>query len=302
MARVPLRKSWCWACKRDVSTPLNDMCQYCGWLACWWCGSCEVHRDDDGNLVRMCRATAWARSEVTQQADHDARGEPILTALPPAADADVIGRLLHQAGIDRIYHWSPLRSARSILGLGILSPAELDRRDIKFVPHGYGSRDKAVLLWGYVALSFFPKFQMMRSWSETPVLYEVSPHVLLTSGALFVPGNSASVEFPADSIGLMVGAPWAEELLGGPGHAPPPQSEAWVPRRVPRAAIARVLVHDQDAQTDLLNWLRQHPEVRVPEIALLDPTSLLDGATRPGALGTANSGTVGERGSNRRRE
>jgi hypothetical protein len=111
---------------------------------------------------------------------------------------------------------------------------------------------------------------MMKSWSEKPVLYEVSQDVMLTSGVLFVPGNSASAEFSAASMALMVGAQTVTGLIGRHAHSLPPQSEAWVPRRIPRAAITRVLVQDESVRTHLLTWLGRHPEVRVPEIGMLD--------------------------------
>lgn len=263
------RESWCWSCKQSVSTELNEQCGYCRWLACWWCGSCEVRRDDDGTPIEMCRATAWARPDISRYTDRDARGVPILTPQLPAVDADLIASLLTRAGIDRAFHWSPGRSTKSILRRGILSPQELDERGVPFVPHFYGSREKAALLWGYAALSFYPKFQMMESWSNSPAVFEVATDVLLTSGTLFVPGNSASSDFSATDLKVKTGHSAAMGLLEAEGRGPRHQAEAWIPRRVPRAAITRVFVHDQHARTELLIWLERRPDVPAPEVRLL---------------------------------
>jgi hypothetical protein len=267
-ALVRRRDSWCWSCKKNVSTPRNEECRYCGWLACWFCGSCEVHRNEDGSPRSLCRATAWARPEISGAADVDSRGIPILTPCPPAADAQAIGSVFERAGVDRAFHWSPLRSAKSVLERGVLSPLELDRVGVPFVSHFYGSHEKAELLWGYAALSLYPKYQMMGSWSSSPSLFEIATDVLFTAGTLFVPGNSAASSFLAADLRGMTGLDAVNALTDGGGRLRP-QSEAWIPRRIPRAAIRQVFVPNEAARDELLTWLDQRPDVGTPTVALL---------------------------------
>ena len=278
------RASWCWNCKRTVRNRTHEECRHCGWLACWWCGSCEIVKDGSGEPTAICRATSWARDDLSHLADCDSRGVPILTSRPPAPEAGALASLLDAAGIVRAFHWSPARSVKSILRHGLLAPQELDDRGIGFIPHFYGSRDKAALLYGYTALSFYPKFQMMRTWSDAPVLIEVDSQALLTSGALYVPGNSAASGFTASDIRAMTGLSAMQAVVSPVSGEMAPQAEAWIPKRIPRAAIKRVLVSGSSGRDELVAGSTRTPICRRPNSASWRPRSN-DGARETWRLG-----------------
>jgi hypothetical protein len=100
------------------------------------------------------------------------------------------------------------------------------------------------------------------------VLFEVATDVLVTWGTLFVP-NSASSDFSAAELGLMTGLDGAVAIFDPDGMKVRPQSEAWIPRRIPRAAIRQVFVRDEAALTDLLSWPVQPREVQAKRIGIL---------------------------------
>ena len=85
----------------------------------------------------------------------------------------------------------------------------------------------------------------MDSWSEYPVVFELSPEVALAEATLFVPGNSASGGIVLDP-GAFRGLDALERAFV---HATGPavsQAGAWVARRVPRMAITAVYVPTDD--------------------------------------------------------
>lgn len=244
----PLRyRNVCWSCAAVVDEATNEHCAHCSWLVCW-CGGCRApyYPDPRTGQKGPCRQEVWLLADrmgdEAIEADIDFRGSPILTSQRPAQDAPGIAAEFRSGGISAVYHWTPLRGVASILRRGILSRHTLMDRAVPFVGHGYGSQDKEKLLSGYVCLSFAPKPWMMLEWSDTPVLLELAPDVLLGDGTLFIPGNSASASFSASSLASQTGLPAAEGLFLSGGVAP--QAEAWVLASVPRIGIRAIHLPD----------------------------------------------------------
>lgn len=238
-------RKWCWSCRAVVDEATNEQCAHCTWLVCW-CGACRDPGWTDSltGQIGPCRREVWFLADNdTIAVDTDFQGLPILTTQPPAAAESDIAAALRTGGVDAVYHWTPLRGVASILRWSILSRRALLERTIPFVGHGYGNQDKARLLSAYVCLSFAPKPWMMEEWSQSPVLLELVPEVLLGNGTLFVPGNSASAMFSSSSLASMIGLPAAEALfLSGRVVT---QAEAWVRASVPRVGIRAIHVADK---------------------------------------------------------
>jgi hypothetical protein len=244
----------CWNCNAVVDEGTNEHCSECRWLVCW-CGACR-HRtyEDKQGFIGPCRREVWTlvRDDIP---DFDYRGRPILTARPPGSDANSIRRLTHQAGIAAIYHWSPSRAVLNILRWGLLARPELRGRGVVFVPHSYGSAEKEQALAGYVATSLRPKLNMMATWSEAPVIWELDPEVLSTDGALFVDGNAASASLALEGILASRGSGHLRRVLDAylePGGQP----EMLIPGRIPRAAIAHIRVLDEYTASTVRSHLK----------------------------------------------
>lgn len=250
-------RKWCWNCRAVVDEATNEHCYSCNWLVCW-CGACrDWSKLDRDGLKGPCRRSAWLLASDTLP-DEDFRGQAILTAAPPSRDAAEIQRVLSKVGLTAVYHWSPLRAAKSILHLGILAREGLDARRIGYVRHNLGDTAKTKALARYVSISLRPKTGMMADWSETPVVWQLHPDVLTTSDALFLPDNAASRRLNLHTI-LESTGPTALRAALAAYQEPGRQHEILIPGRVPRAAIMRVHVADPavvDAVTRAQNAAR----------------------------------------------
>ena len=241
----------CWNCTAVVDEATNEHCGECNWLICW-CGACRLRTYVDAHGVAgACRREVWTLSDQ-EIPDIDFRDRRIVTAKPPAPDANAIRRLSRAAGVRSVFHWSPARAIPSILQLGLLARPELTDRGIAFVPHGYGSAEKQRRLSVCVALSLRPKLGMMGVWSENPVVWELDPEVLVGEGSLFIDGNSASADRPADLVLASKGAGAYQRALAAL-HLPGGQPEILIPNRIPRAAIIRIHVSDE-AMAQTTQW------------------------------------------------
>ncbi len=234
----------CWNCTAVVDEGTNEHCSECRWLVCW-CGACRKRTYVDRQGVSgACRREVWTLHDHDLP-DVDFRGRRIVTATHPASDADSVRRLSRSARITALFHWSPVRAIPSIVQWGLLARPELKDRGIPFVTHGYGSPEKERELSAYVATSLRPKLGMMGAWSDSPVIWELDPEILVGDGVLFVAGNSASAAWTADQALESKGVAALERSLaaldlGG-------QPEILVPSRIPRVAITRAHVADETA-------------------------------------------------------
>lgn len=277
--RDPTRyRNVCWNCVAAVDEGTNEHCGDCGWLVCW-CGGCRAPSFVDRRTGQRgpCRREVWLLAhrmdERSIDADKDFRGRPIFTSHKPAKDAEEVASTLRSHGIERVYHWTPLRGVSSILRRGILPRRTLAESSIAFVGHGYGGPDKEAVLFDYVSLSFAPKTWMMSEWSDDPVLLEMAPDVLLGEGTLFIPGNSASRTFSASSLKSMTGLRAAEGLFATGQLAA--QAEAWVPSFVPRVGIRAI--HVADAVLGRLASRGVEPDLARPIVvspSLFSPTGM----------------------------
>lgn len=231
----------CWNCDGFVDEATNEKCRDCRWLVCW-CGACRSPDwEGPGGRQGVCRVGAWALAGVTPVPDYDFRGRAILTAQEPGADAAKIRAITGRHNIALLFHWSPARAIESILTHGILSPAELSRRGIDYVAHGYGSREKEAFLRNYVALSLRSKDRMMADWSTEPIVWGIDPEVLTCPGVLSLPDNSAKSDFAVEKVIGSVGAASYEAAVDA-YRSRAGQVEFFVPARIPRMAIRRVFV------------------------------------------------------------
>ncbi len=233
----------CWNCTAVVDEGTNEHCGECRWLVCW-CGACRKRTYVDRYGVSgACRREVWTLLDHDLP-DVDFKGRRIVTARHPAADADSVRRLSRTARVASAFHWSPARAIPSILHWGLLARPDLKDRGIPFVPHGYGSLEKERQLSAYVATSLRPKLGMIEAWTDSPVIWELDPEVLLAAGTLFVDGNSASAERDLDQVLASAGAAAFERALAA-HEMPGGQPEILIPNRIPRAAIVRIHVSDE---------------------------------------------------------
>jgi hypothetical protein len=219
----------CWVCHAVVDESTNPHCEACRWLVCW-CGACREPEHPwprPRGPVGPCRNEVYLFGEELSYPDRDYLGHPILTAVAPASDASEIRDLLARHGVGSVYHWSPGRSASSIIRNGILSRAQLHRRGIRdWVPHGYGSPEKERALSGHVGVAFRVKPLMMREWSSTPVVLELDPEILVLS--------------------TLRGAAALDRLFVREHVLADGQAEAWIKDRIPSAAIRLLHVATPD--------------------------------------------------------
>lgn len=122
-------------------------------------------------------------------------------ALTPGHDADRIRASVQRRGIAGIYHYTAITNLPSILREGgLLSRAEMDRRGIQYVRHGWGRPGKEKELEDYVCCSFVPHWGMLRRETEPQAVLKLKPDLIWRDGTLFCPGNSASNLYDLNSL------------------------------------------------------------------------------------------------------
>jgi hypothetical protein len=107
---------------------------------------------------------------------------------------------------------------------------------------------------------------MMRAWSETPVIIEVAPDVLVGSGTLFVPGNSAWSGFDAETLRQLTGSDAFERLWLPGSTVPVSQSEVWVRSWIPVGSLVRLHVEHEGARESLRRHLASQRSRPMPDI------------------------------------
>jgi hypothetical protein len=252
----------CWNCKSGIDEGENLRCSDCGWLICW-CGACRDPRNTnlETGLAGPCVREAWVLWESIQQ-DIDFRGAPIRSPARPSAEAQQIRSSLARFGVQIVYHWTPIRSVASILSHGILCQSLLSRQRIGHVPHNFGNATKRLLLKEFVAVSFKAKPWMMGAWSQSPVVIAVDAESLVADGTMFVDGNSAATSVALDWVKSGIGAAGLARIFDASGRVKP-QSEAWVPTRIPIPAIRAVHVEGQSMASRVIAAIEAYaPEAR----------------------------------------
>jgi hypothetical protein len=233
----------CWNCKSGVDVGDNLRCPECRWLICW-CGACrDPHKTSvDTGFSGPCVREAWVLWESIQQ-DIDFHGAPILSPAPPSPEAQQIRATLAQSGVELVYHWTPIRGIASVLSHGILCQSLLSRQQIGHVPHNPGNASKRLLLKESVAVSFKAKPWMMGAWSQSPVVIAIDAEILVANGTMFVDGNSAATSVALGRIKSGIGMEGLTRIFDARGGIKP-QSEAWVPNRIPAPTIRSIHVQE----------------------------------------------------------
>jgi hypothetical protein len=101
-----------------------------------------------------------------------------------------------------IYHYTDIRtSLPSILKAGgLLSRAEMDAREVKYVGHGWGRPGKELELEDFICCSLVPNWGMLRKETEPQAVLELQTDLIWREGTLFCPGNSAYNAFSLDNL------------------------------------------------------------------------------------------------------
>src|SRR4051794_1030254 len=150
--------------------------------------------------------------------------------------------------IAAVYHWTPVRCLGSILALGIRSRSYLDRYDIAYEPHSYGTWGKAAAFEHHVAVSLRPQRGMF--WQvEDASLLVVDRRLLARNGSFYAPGNTASRTYDFATVSRRTSVEDLEALFAGPHDEAPAdwQAEIWIPKGVHQRRIERIIVRDERA-------------------------------------------------------
>jgi len=164
---------------------------------------------------------------------------------------------------EAVYHWTPIGCLESIMGAGIRPRAYLDRHDIPYERHSYGTLQKAVDFSDHIAVSLRPQRGMF--WHvEEAVLLVLDRRVLARNGAFYVPGNSASRLHDFAALRRRTSVEDFEALFADP-HAREPadwQAEIWIPQGISPRRIEKVIVRDLAARAAAIRAIARYPGER----------------------------------------